>query len=248
LLLSAAPAGLVLALLLRGSFSWQLLALAALAMAIPGLSAALMKRDAGVGWARLLGVLALVGVGLAIDPLGVDRWRLWFASIVAVGGIAGFAAGLAVGPGLRSGAAATGLRLAAGVGLAGLTAVLVARVDPGAAVRSGTFWIAAIVALIASDDGRLLGIWAAIRGMGTPRQRATPWAAANRWIAGAGPAQIIAASFALLGLLTDPAGDVAALALALVIGVTTLELTAQLRTSVAGMLDRAGADAGDADG
>ncbi|TVQ33987.1 MAG: hypothetical protein EA376_00965 [Phycisphaeraceae bacterium] len=115
-----------------------------------------------------------------------------------------------------------------------LTALACIHFDPVAGASTWPFWIAILIAVVFSSDGRWLGGWLGWWSGGTELARGEAWRrSAASLNAGVGAVQIGAAlALAGAGLLNDR------LLMAVAVGAITVELTAGVRIHFARMFDR----------
>lgn len=119
-----------------------------------------------------------------------------------------------------------------------LAALCVVNVDMHAAGNNKVFWLAVIIGVLWSSDGRWFAAFTAMRTVMTDRQSPPTWTSAAQFVdAGAGAAQIV---FILLLL---PAGLIAPeFAAGAAIGAAVAEVTRDLRGGVARFMDQGPAE------
>lgn len=114
--------------------------------------------------------------------------------------------------------------------LPALAALIVVRVNPAELLTTRNAWIAVIVAVLWSADGRWFAGWLACRGVGPDRYTEPgPWARSARMVdAGASVMQLVAAHLAFAAAVVGPE-----MLLAAAVGAITIELTRPLRDHLA---------------
>lgn len=114
-----------------------------------------------------------------------------------------------------------------------LAGALTTLVDLEGLVSTGAFWIALVIGLIASGDGRWLGYWLSVRHFAEPPVKRGSASIANSMIsAGAPTLQLV---LAVMAFRAEPAAG--SLIFAAVAGAALLELTRSLRARMARSLD-----------
>ncbi len=110
--------------------------------------------------------------------------------------------------------------------LPALTALIVVRVDPSELLTTRNAWVALIVAMLWSADGRWFVGWLACRGIGPDRPTEPgPWARSARMVdIGASVMQLVAVHLAFAAAMVGPE-----MLLAAAVGALTIELTRPLR-------------------
>lgn len=117
--------------------------------------------------------------------------------------------------------------------LPALAGAMTSIVDLAGFASTGAFWIALVIGLIASGDGRWLGYWLSIRYFADPPMNRGSSSLANSIISAGGPAMQLV--LAVMAFRAEPAAG--ALIFAAVAGAALLELTRNLRCRIAGSLD-----------
>src|SRR5690606_23074976 len=114
-----------------------------------------------------------------------------------------------------------------------LAGAMTSIVDLAEFASTGAFWIALVIGLIASGDGRWLGYWLSIRYFADPQMNRGSSSLANSIISAGGP--VMRLVLAVMAFRAEPAAG--ALIFAAVAGAALLELTRNLRCRIAGSLD-----------
>jgi len=117
--------------------------------------------------------------------------------------------------------------------LPALCGAMATLVDLASLVSTGGFWIALLIGLIASGDGRWIGYWLSIRYFAEPRLTPRAASLANSSISAGAPAMQLV--LAVLAFRAEPAAG--ALLMAALAGAAMLELTRGLRSWGARLLD-----------
>jgi len=173
------------------------------------------------------------GLLAAFTAIGVVAWSLELGIVMT---------GVALGLMLALGADGIPRRLlrsvctlqVVGVMLPALAALIVVRINPAELLTTRNAWVAIIVAVLWSADGRWFAGWLACRGVGPDRcTEPGPWARSARMVdAGASVIQLVAVQLAFAAAVVGPE-----MLLAAAVGAVAIELTRPLRDLLAARMN-----------